>query len=41
MQIHECLFVLELRIFMMMRSINDVCYFVLEIFMMMESTSDV
>ena len=41
MQINECLFVLELRIFMMMGSINDVCYFVLEIFMMMENTSDV
>ena len=28
-------FVLELRIFLMMRNTNDVCYFVLEIFVMM------
>ena len=34
-------FVLELRIFVMMRSMNDVCYFVLEMFVMMENTSDV
>ena len=34
-------FVLELIIFVMMRSINDVCYFVLKIFVMMGNTSDV
>ena len=34
-------FVLELRIFVMMRNINDVCYFVLEMFVMMGSTNDV
>ena len=33
-------FVLELRIFFMMESSNDVCFFVLEIFVMMR-TSDV
>ena len=30
-------FVLELRIFMMMESINDVCYFVLKMFVMVEA----
>ena len=34
-------FVLELIIFVMIGSINDVCYFVLEMFVMMGSTSDV
>ena len=34
-------FVLQLRIFVMMRSINDVCYFVLEMFVMMGNISDV
>ena len=34
-------FVLELRIFVMIESINDVCYFVLEIFVVIGSTSDV
>ena len=34
-------FVLELIIFMMMRNINDVYYFVLEIFVMMTNTNDV
>ena len=34
-------FVLELRIFVMIRKINDVCYFVLEMFVMMGSISDV
>ena len=34
-------FVLELRIFVMMGSINVVCYFVLEVFVMMRITSDV
>ena len=34
-------FVLDLRIFMMIRTINDVCYFVFEMFEIMENTSDV
>ena len=34
-------FVLELRIFVMLESTNDVCYFVLKMFVMMENTSDV
>ena len=34
-------FVLELRIFLMMGSTNDVCYFVLEMFVMIGNTSDV
>ena len=37
-------FVLELIIFMMMRSTNDVCYFILffwEMFIMMGNTTDV
>ena len=34
-------FVLELIIFVMMGSINDICYFVLEMFVMMGSISDV
>ena len=34
-------FVLELRSFMMMRNINDVCYFVFKMFVMIECTSDV
>ena len=34
-------FVLELRIFVMMKSINNVCYFILEMFVMMGNTSDV
>ena len=34
-------FVLELIIFVMMRSINDVCYFVLKMFVMMGNTNDV
>ena len=34
-------FALELRIFVIMRNINDICYYVLEIFVMMGSTSDV
>ena len=32
-------FVLKLRIFVMMGSTNEACYFVLEIFMMMGSTN--
>ena len=35
------LFFFELIIFVMIRSINDVCYFVLEMFVIMGSTSDV
>ena len=34
-------FVLELKIFVMMRSNNDVCYFILEMFVMIGSTSDI
>ena len=34
-------FVLELIIFVMMGSINDICHFVLEMFVMMGSISDV
>ena len=34
-------FVLELSIFVMMGSTNDVCYFVLELFVIMGSTFDV
>ena len=34
-------FILELRIFVMMSNINDVCYFVLEIFVIMEIISNV
>ena len=34
-------FVLELIIFVIIESINDVCYFVLEMFVMMGSTTDV
>ena len=34
-------FVLELRIIVMMRSTNDVCYFVLKMFVMMGNTGDV
>ena len=34
-------FVLELRIFVMMESTNDVCYFVSKMFVMMENNSDV
>ena len=37
MYIHKCLFVFELIIFMMMRSINDVCYFILEMFVLMQN----
>ena len=33
-------FVLELRIFVVMRNTNGVCYFVLEMFVMMGNTSD-
>ena len=34
-------FVLEHRVFVMIRNINDVCYFVLDMFVIMGSTSDV
>ena len=34
-------FILKLRIFVMMRNITDVCYFVLEMFVMVGDTSDV
>ena len=34
-------FVLELEIFVMMGSANNVCYFVLKMFVMMGNTSDV
>ena len=34
-------FVLKLRIFVMMESNNNVCYFVFEIFVMIGSTNDV
>ena len=34
-------FVLKLIIFVMIGSINDVCYIVLEMFVMMGNTSDV
>ena len=34
-------FVLELIIFVMMESTNDVCYFVLKMFVMLGNTSDV
>ena len=34
-------FVLELKIFVMMRSTNDVCYFFLEMFVLMGSMFDV
>ena len=34
-------FVLELRIFVIMGSTNDVYYFVLEMFVMMKSNNDV
>ena len=34
-------FVLELKIFVMMGSTNNVCYFVLELFVIMGITSDV
>ena len=34
-------FVLELKIFVMMGSINNACYFVLELFVIMRITSDV
>ena len=34
-------FVLKLKIFVIMRNINDGCYFVLEMFVMMKSTGDV
>ena len=34
-------FVLEIRIFVMMRSTNVVYYFVLEMFVMMKNTNDV
>ena len=34
-------FVLELIIFVMMESINGVCYFVLKMFVMMGNTSDI
>ena len=33
-------FVLELRIFVIMGSTNDVCFFVLKMFVMIENTSD-
>ena len=41
MQIYERLFYLGTYNFIMMGSINDVCYFVLVIFVMMRSTSNV
>ena len=31
-------FVLELRIFVMMRNINEACFFILKMFVMMENT---
>ena len=34
-------FALELRIFVMMGSSNDVCYFVLKMFVMIENINDV
>ena len=34
-------FVLELRIFVIMESINDVYYFFLKMFVMMENTSEI
>ena len=34
-------FVLKLRIFVIMKNTNDVCFFGLEMFVMMGSTSDV
>ena len=34
-------FVLELRIFVIIESINDVCYFFFEMFVIMGNTNDV
>ena len=34
-------FALELKIFVMMRNINEVCFFILKMFVMMENTTDV
>ena len=34
-------FALELRIFVIMESTNDVCYFVLKMFVMIKNTNDV
>ena len=40
--IHECLFCFgTYNIFVMMRNINNICYFVLEMFVIMENSSDV
>ena len=41
MQSMSVYFILELRIFVTMENINDVCYFVLKMFVMMKSTSNV
>ena len=34
-------FVLDLRVFVMIRKMIDVCYFIFEMFEIMENTSDV
>ena len=40
--IRECLFCFgTYNIFVMMRNINNICYFVLEMFVIMENSSDV